>query len=139
MSMFLCNKTKTKIERTFASVVCNILKVLIVQKEIQLEINGKQIVELRSGSIKFKNHFEQSAAPFKIYASFESLLNRVRSIDRNNNTSYTEKFQDHIPFSFACKVVCIDDRFSKLLFTKEKMQFIDSLKQFSKNIIIVKM
>ena len=28
-------------------------------------------------------------------------------------SSYTEKYQDHIPCSFAYKVVCIDDKFSK--------------------------
>ena len=30
-----------------------------------------------------------------------------------NNASYTEKYQNHIPCSFAYKVVCIDDKFSK--------------------------
>ena len=30
-----------------------------------------------------------------------------------NEGSYTEKYQDHIPCSFAYKIVCIDDRFSK--------------------------
>ena len=28
-------------------------------------------------------------------------------------TSYTEKYQDHIPCRFAYKVACIDDKFSK--------------------------
>ena len=51
--------------------------------------------------------------PFKIYADFESLLKGARGSNRNNNTSCTEKYQDHIPCSFAYKVVCIDDRFSK--------------------------
>ena len=32
-----------------------------------LAINGKQRIKLKSGSIKFKNHFEQLAMPFKIY------------------------------------------------------------------------
>ena len=27
--------------------------------------------------------------------------------------SYTKKYQDHVPSSFAYKVVCIDDRFRK--------------------------
>ena len=30
-----------------------------------------------------------------------------------NNGSYTEKYQHHIPCSFACKVVCVDNNFSK--------------------------
>ena len=47
--------------------------------------------------------------PFKIYADFESVLKRFQRNDRNNNTTYTEKYQEHIPCSF----VYIDDRFSK--------------------------
>ena len=27
--------------------------------------------------------------------------------------SYTKKYQDHIPCSFAYKLVCVDDKFSK--------------------------
>ena len=33
--------------------------------------------------------------------------------DRDKSTSYTEKYQDHIPCRFAYKAVCIDDKFSK--------------------------
>ena len=33
--------------------------------------------------------------------------------DRDKNTSYTEKYQDHIPCNFAYKLICIDDKFSK--------------------------
>ena len=82
-------------------------------KEICLEINGKQSVELRSGSIKFKNHFKQLAAPFKIYVDTECILEKTHINDRDKNTSYTEKHQHHISCSFVYKVVCIDDKFSK--------------------------
>ena len=43
-------------------------------KETCLKTNGKQSVKLRSGSIIFKNHFEQQAVPFKIFADFELIL-----------------------------------------------------------------
>ena len=33
--------------------------------------------------------------------------------NKNKNTLDTEKYQDHIPSSFADKFVCIDDKFSK--------------------------
>ena len=33
--------------------------------------------------------------------------------DRDKNTSYTKKYQDHFPCSFAYKVVFIDNKFSK--------------------------
>ena len=68
---------------------------MIKHKETCLEINGKQIVKLKSSSIKFKNDFKQLAVPFKIYADFESLLKEVRSSDKNND-SYTKKYQTHI-------------------------------------------
>ena len=32
------------------------------------------MVELKEGTIKFKNYFKQLAVPFKIYANFESIL-----------------------------------------------------------------
>ena len=51
--------------------------------------------------------------PFKISVVFESLSKEVRSSDRNNITSCTEKYQDHITCKFAYNVVCIDDKFSK--------------------------
>ena len=76
-------------------------------------MNGKETVKLRSGSIKFKNYFKQLAALLEIYANFEFLLKGVRGIDRNNNTSYTEKYQKHIFRSFTYKVVCVDDRIRK--------------------------
>ena len=40
-------------------------------------------------------------------------LKVVSSSDRNNNASCTEKYQHHIPCSFAYKAASIDDKFSK--------------------------
>ena len=89
-------------------------------------INGKQNVKLKSGSISFKNYFKQC------------LLKGVKSSDEKNS-SYTEKYQDHIPCSFAYKVVCADNKLNKtLFFTEEKMLLTDLLKQFLKSMIIVK-
>ena len=51
--------------------------------------------------------------PFNIYADFECNVKRVKGSDRNNNTSYTEKYQAHIPCSFAYEVICVDDKFNK--------------------------
>ena len=82
-------------------------KTLIEHKENCLAINGKQ-----SGSISFKNYFKQLLVPFKMYADFQCILKEVKSSDKNNG-SYTEKYQDHIPRSFAYKVVCINNKFSK--------------------------
>ena len=53
----------------------------------------------------------------------------VRVSDRKNNTLYTEKYQKHISCSFAYKVVCADDKFSKAVVVyRGKMQSINLLK-----------
>ena len=52
---------------------------------------------------------KQIPVSFKIYADFEFNLRGVECYEG----SYTKKYQDHISCSFAYKVVCIDDRFTK--------------------------
>ena len=52
---------------------------------------------------------------FKIYADFECLLKTVDSAFNNDCFSYTSKYQDHIPCSFAYKLVCINDKHSKIV------------------------
>ena len=64
-------------------------------------------------------------------------FNRFVFIDKNNG-SYTEKYQDHIPCSFAYKLLCVDNKFSKdVILYRGKMLFTNLLKQFLKSIIIV--
>ena len=83
---------------------------MIKHKENCLSINDKQSVKLEEGIIKLENYFKQIPVPFKIYADFECNLKKVKC----NEGSYTDKYQDHIPCSFAYKVVCIDDKFTRL-------------------------
>ena len=80
-----------------------------------LVINGKQTLKLKSGTIRFKNYFKQLPVPFKIYADFECILKKVKSdiIESGSNSSYTGKYQNHSPCSFAYKIVSIDNKFSK--------------------------
>ena len=73
------------------------------------EYTGIQSVKLEKEIIEFENYFKQIPVSFKIYADFECNLRGVESYEG----SYTKKYQDHIPCSFAYKVVCIDDRFTK--------------------------
>ena len=82
---------------------------LIKHKENRLSINGKQSVRLEKGIIEFKNYFKQILVPLKIYGEFGCNLRSAECYEG----SYTKKYQDHIPCSFAYKVVCIDDRFTK--------------------------
>ena len=105
-------KQNKKIKNGFLKVVLQCFSsedVLIKHKENCLSINGKQSVKLEKGMIEFENYFKQIPVPFKIYADFECNFKKVKC----NEGSYTEKYQDHIPCSFAYKIVCIDDKFTK--------------------------
>ena len=112
---FMYDKAKNKDKKSFCKCCLQCFSsknVLIEHKENCLIINGRQSVQLKSGSISFKNYFKQIPVPFKIYADFECILKGVKSSDKNNG-SYTEKYQDHISGSFAYKVVCVNNKFSK--------------------------
>ena len=117
-------------------------------KKDSLSINGVQSVKLKKGTIKFKNYLKQIPVPFKIYADFECNLKSVESYEG----SYSKKYQDHIPCSFAYKLVCVDDEFTKpiVVFRGENAayEFIKAIfkeyqyckkvmkKYFNKNLII---
>ena len=83
--------------------------VLIKHKEDCLSINGVQFVGVEKGTIEFQNYFKQIPVPFKVYADYECNLESTEVYEG----SYTKKYDDHVACSFAYKVVCIDDRFSK--------------------------
>ena len=113
---FMFNKTKYKAKRYFCKSFLQCFsseKVLIDHKEDCLIINGKQNVKLEKGFISFKNHSRQITVPFKIYADFECILKGVDSDIINYDISYTRKYQDYISCSFAYKVVCVDNKYSK--------------------------
>ena len=112
------NKTKNKNKKLFCKCCLQCFsskRVLIEHKENCLVINGKQNVKLSKGSISFKNYSKQLPGPFKVYADFECILSATKEVKNSdkNNTSYTEKYQDHIPCAFACKVVFVDNRHSR--------------------------
>ena len=82
---------------------------MIKHKEDCLSINGQQSVNLEKGIIKFENYFKQLPVSFKVYADFERNLRDVEVY----KGSYTKKYHEHAPCSYAYKAVCIDDKFSK--------------------------
>ena len=75
-------------------------------------INGCQAVKYESGIIKFTNCNKQIPIPFKIYADTECFLKRSNSYEGE----HTIKYQEHIPNSIGAKLVCIDDRFTSIIF-----------------------
>ena len=109
---FMFHKTKNKNKKYFGKrcLLCFSSKnVFTEHKEICLSINGAQSVRLEKGRIEFKNYFKQIPVLFKIYADFECNLKSAGSYEG----LYSKKYQNHIHCSFACKLVCVDDRFSK--------------------------
>ena len=109
---FMFHKTKIKNKKWFCKSCLQRFSsenVLAKHKEDCLRINGKQWVKLEQGIIEFENYSKQIPVPFKIYADFEFSLRGVESCEG----SYTKRYQDHVPCSFAYKVVWVDDRFTK--------------------------
>ena len=109
---FMFRKTKNQSKKYFCNscLQCFSSKnVLTEQKELCLSINGAQSVRSEKGTIEFKSYFKQILVPFKIYADFECDL---ESVERFEGT-YSKKYQDHIPYSFAYKLVCVNDKFGK--------------------------
>ena len=114
---FMFNKTKYKGKKYFCKNCLQCFSsetILSEHKEDRLVINGKQSVKLESVFISFKNYSKQIPVPFKIHADFECILKKVDGdIESSSNSSYTRKYQDHLPCSFAYKAVCLDSEFSK--------------------------
>ena len=75
-------------------------------------INGTPNVKLEKGFISFKKFNKQIPITFKIYTYFECILKGCDVGIDNECFSYNKKYQEHIPCSFAYKVVCIDDKYS---------------------------
>ena len=66
-------------------------------------------LQIGEGITKFENYSKHLPFPFKIYADFECNLQDTEIYEG----SCTKKYHDHVPCSYAFKVVCIDNRFSK--------------------------
>ena len=52
---------------------------------------------------------EQLPVSFKIYADFECNLRNIECYEG----TYAKKYHEHVPCSYAYKVVCMDDKYSK--------------------------
>ena len=140
---FIFHKTKNKNKKYFCKSCLQCFSsenVLTKHKEDCLSINGTQSVRLEKGRIEFKNYFQQIPVPLKIYPDFECNLRVVGIYE----SSYSKKYQKHIPCSFAYKVVCINNRFSKpiVVFSGKNAayEFIKAIlvmiEHFNKNLIM---
>ena len=64
--------------------------------------------------VNFKTFERKINSPFMIYADFESIIVPKDNKKQNPWESYTNKYQKHIACSYSYKLVCVDDKFSKL-------------------------
>ena len=130
---FMFHKTKNKNKKWFCRSCLQRFSsenVLIKHKE-----NCKQSVKLEKGIIKFENYCKQIPVHFKIYADFGSnlkMLNVIKVlIQKNIKTTF-------LVVLLIKLVVLMIDLLSQLLFIEAKMQLMNLLKQFLKNINIAK-
>ena len=59
--------------------------------------------------LSFKNYYRKMRVPFVVYADFESFIKPIDTCQPNPNTSYTNKYQKHVPSSFCYYIKCFDD------------------------------
>ena len=130
---FMLHKTKTISKKYFCKSCLQCFSstsVLTEYKEVCLSINCVQSLRLEKGTIAFKNYFQKIPVPFRIYADFECNLESVETYEG----SYSKKYQEHIPCSFSYKLVCVDDKFNKLIavFRGENAayEFIKAIKEY---------
>ena len=94
-----------------------------------------QSVKVEEGKIEFENYFKQLPVPFKIYADFECNLKDVEIYEG----SYTKNIMIMSLVVMLIRLsVLLINLVSQLLFMEAKMQLMNLLKQFLKNISIVK-
>ena len=77
------NKTEYRNKKHFCNYLLQCFSnrtALIKHKDLCLKTNGKQSVELKIGSIKFKIYCKQLAVPFKNYSDTECNLKKFMSM-----------------------------------------------------------
>ena len=110
---FMFQKTKNKNKKQFCKCYLQCFSsknVLNSHKKVCLKINGEQAVTLEKGTIEFKiilNKYQLHLKFMLILSVFQAVLKVMRVLAQKNH------IKDHIPCSFAYKLFCVDDRFSK--------------------------
>ena len=113
---FMFHKTKNENKNYF----CKSCLQCFSSKNVLME--HKEVfksVRFEKGTIEFKNYSKQIPVPFKVYADFECILDSVESYEG----SWTKKYHDLIPCSFAYKLVMRKHFNENLIMTEEEEQF----------------
>ena len=107
---FMFHKTKSKNKKHFCQSCLQCFsskKILTEHKEVCLSINGVQSVRPEKGTTEFKNYLN------KHHLTFILTLSVTLKVSKVTKALTQKKDQDHITCSFAYKLVCVDDKFSK--------------------------
>ena len=83
---FIFNKTRQKNKKHFCRYCLQCFsseRALQEHRDMCLEINGKQSVNLQIDSIKFKKYFKQTALPYKIYTDAKYILVKIHINNRD--------------------------------------------------------
>ena len=118
---FMLIKTKNKNKKYFKKycLQCFSSDRILVEHKNCLKMNGKQTLKLKSGFVEFKNYSRQIQVPFKIYTDFKCILKVLKATKKQ---ALLKTYQDHIPFSFAYRLVCVlINLANQLFFTGIKM------------------
>ena len=104
------NRTKNKNEKHLCTscLQCFSSEYILEQhKTLCLEINGLQAVRMPEPGSKvlFKNYHRQMQVPFVIYADFKAITEKIHGCNRNNQQSYTDKYQKHTGCGYGYKVL----------------------------------
>ena len=93
-----------------------IVKILKGHVNDCFKINGKQMIKMleKGEYVRFKKYERKIKSQFMIYVDFESVLVPEDNENQNPDESYTNKYQKHDACSYGYKLVCVDDKFSKL-------------------------
>ena len=59
----------------------------------------------RTWKVLFKNYHTQMQVPFVIYADFKAITEKIHGCNRNNQQSYTDKYQKHTGCGYGYRVL----------------------------------
>src|ERR1043165_8232214 len=127
-SMHYCRRCLTGYER---------IEALVKHTEYCSQHDAQKIELPEPGTmLSFKNYNRSMRVPFVVYADFESFIKPIATCQPDPNTSFTNKYQMHVPSSFCYYIKCFDDSvYSRdpVMFTAENEDddvaqiFLDSL------------
>lgn len=117
MTRLIYNESKHKEKKLYCRFCLNTFRINHVYKKHIEHCNTETPIAIRypplgKNNLHFRSFHKQLKAPFVIYLDFESFLHHIHNDEQSRDDSYTINYQQHVPNSFAYKVVCIDPKYN---------------------------